>query len=580
MNHKYYRPPHRVRTVFLILLLFGICITASGCSSALADQVSQQTKRLFPSIIDPTETPFQPIPPTLTPSPSPSPTPEPVRELIVWYDPAIPARLFDQIQLPPDIRTSQTKEGSNLQIGAIQGNLREQVTWLYVIAAPYPTLADEISLDEITRAWRGESDDSFQGTLLMSEQTRAAFAARWGPNSNARVETVPADNLADRAWTDHSNWAILPLEDLTPQWKALRVDSMSLFDHGIDIEAYPLSIWFGISGEPDAIQLLSQKIDDEADLLPASNFDLNRMTILTMSGVTALARATGYKMDTLGTTYPGQDVRDWFLNADLAHISNEVSFNKDCPKANFYSTSTLFCSRPEYIELLDYLGIDIVELSGNHNNDWGRAAFSYSLDLYHERNLSYFAGGANLEEARQPLLVEHNGNRLAFIGCNPVGPTAAWATDEQPGAAPCKDYEWILAEIGRLRDEGYLPIVTFQYYEIYSHNPSDHQVNNFRAAVDAGAVIVSGSQAHFPQNMEFYNEAFIHYGLGNLFFDQMDNPVTGTRQEFVDRHIFYDGKHIQAELLTALLEDYARPRKMNEDERREFLSDIFQSAGW
>ena len=104
-------------------------------------------------------------------------------------------------------------------------------------------------------------------------------------------------------------------------------------------------------------------------LLPPGKPRPEQMTVLVMTGVTALARATGYKMDTLGTTYPGQDIRDWLLNADIAHISNEVSFNPDCPLANFLSTSTMFCSRPEYIELLDYIGADMVELSGNHNND-------------------------------------------------------------------------------------------------------------------------------------------------------------------------------------------------------------------
>ena len=80
--------------------------------------------------------------------------------------------------------------------------------------------------------------------------------------------------------------------------------------------------------------------------------------------------------------------------------------------------------------------------------------------------------------------------------------------------------------------------------------------------------------------MEFYQDSFIHYGLGNLFFDQMDIPVPGTRREFVDRHIFYDGRHIQTDLLTALLEDYARPRPMTQEERDQFLTDIFRSKGW
>jgi poly-gamma-glutamate synthesis protein (capsule biosynthesis protein) len=50
--------------------------------------------------------------------------------------------------------------------------------------------------------------------------------------------------------------------------------------------------------------------------------------------------------------------------------------------------------------------------------------------------------------------------------------------------------------------------------------------------------------------------AFIHYGLGNLFFDQMDSIAT--RQMFADRLIFYGGRHISAVLFTGLIEDFSR----------------------
>jgi hypothetical protein len=33
-------------------------------------------------------------------------------------------------------------------------------------------------------------------------------------------------------------------------------------------------------------------------------------------------------------------------------------------------------------------------------------------------------------------------------------------------------------------------------------------------------------------------------------------------------------------LKTAMLEDYARPRPMTEEERRQFLTDIFTAGGW
>ncbi|MEJ5201800.1 MAG: CapA family protein, partial [Anaerolineales bacterium] len=198
-----------------------------------------------------------------------------------------------------------------------------------------------------------------------------------------------------------------------------------------------------------------------------------------------------------------------------------------------------------------------------------------------------YGAGENLNAARSPLLIEHNGNRLAFLGCNLAGPPNIWATDEEFGVAPCQ-FETMKSQIQQLLSEGYLPIVTLQYFEYYVYKPTPAQQRDFEELAKAGAVIVSGSQGHYPQAMTFVGSHFVHYALGNLFFDQMymenpgalDMPVAGTRREFIDRHIFYDGKHIGTELLTALLEDFACPRPMTTEERKFLLEGIFAASGW
>src|SRR5204862_1605829 len=101
------------------------------------------------------------------------------------------------------------------------------------------------------------------------------------------------------------------------------------------------------------------------------------------------------------------------------------------------------------------------------------------------------------------------------------GPEPALATDTLPGAAPCGDYGWIVDEIGKLRAQGYQVIVTQQYNEYYTPRPTENQARDFKRLAQAGATIVSGSQAHYPQSMTFVGGSFVHYGLGNLFFDQM-----------------------------------------------------------
>jgi len=325
-------------------------------------------------------------------------------------------------------------------------------------------------------------------------------------------------------------------------------------------------------------------------MIHPTNRDPDKLTTLIMTGVTALVRATAHKMEVKGVLYPGEAIQEWLNEADLTHISNEVSFNEDCPFPNPNSRLLLFCSDPKYIELFEYIGADIIELTGNHNNDslyvYGKDVVPFTLDLYEERGMETFGGGRNLADAKSPLLITHNGNQLAFIGCNAPGPDIAWATEDRGGAAPCGDYQWMVDEIKRMRKEGVLPIATFQYYEDYYNFAESHHIKDFLRIAEAGAVIVNGSQAHRPKAMAFYQDTYIDYGLGNFFFDQMGiiddygNQILQTRWEKVQRHVFYDGKHLSTELLTAILDDFAQPRPMTLEERYLFLEEIFTASGW
>ncbi len=301
-----------------------------------------------------------------------------------------------------------------------------------------------------------------------------------------------------------------------------------------------------------------------------------------MTGVTAFVRATAYTMDKKGIIYPGMDIRNWLLQADITHISNEVPFFDKCPEPNPSQVGMVFCSDPRYMDLLNFVGADVIELTGNHFADYGPQAMINTLAMYKQNNMQYFGGGANLADAIKPLLMVNNGNKIAFIGCNSVDVgRAPTATNKRPGAAPC-DFPYLVKEIRQLHDQGYIVVSTFQFYETYDPKPLASQVQDFRMMADAGADIVQGSQAHLPQTMEFYNGAFIHYGLGNLFFDQMgdNSPNFPTRREFIDRHVFYNGSYISTELLTATLEDYSRPSPMTPAERAAFLSEYFSTSGW
>jgi poly-gamma-glutamate synthesis protein (capsule biosynthesis protein) len=530
---------------------------------------------------DVTATPTRTPRPTATPvPPTPTPTPTPAWPLTLYVAPEVPAGVRAALDQALTEEAGWFAAASDAALADVQvtvGNSEGTTlgTWVYALVAPFPTLTDGVAWTDVLAAWSGQPTGQafpFAGRpLLMDGRTQAALTVALGPAADGAVMVVPADELVDTAWADGASWGIVPFHELDPRLKVLRVDDVSVLDKGLAVNGYPLAVDLDAAGVERGVAKLTELLDP-----PLTNRDEEKMTVVVMTGVTALTRGTGQVMNRLGATFPAQDIGPWLRSADLTHISNEVSFTPDCPLVLPEGTM-VFCSREEYIGLLEAVGTDIVELTGNHNNDYGVGPNLHTLQLFRERGWRWFGGGEDLEDATRPLTVTVGPNRLAFLGCNAVGPQYGFATEDTPGAAPC-DWEAMASRVALLRAEGWLPIVTVQAYETYEYFPTPGQETAFRAIAEAGAVIVQGSQAHQPQGFDFASGAFVHYGLGNLFFDQMWSLAT--RQEFVDRHVFYDGRHISVELLTAMLEDYARPRPMTVAERRELLDATFSVSGW
>src|SRR5688500_1566715 len=540
---------------FVVFLIFVFLSTSCSTQATPAPQVIQEAR--------PTSTPNSSVE-IITSTPSPAG---------VQIGDSVPLGLREQIT-SVDLPASSSVHldiSSSVQSDSAQ----TKIQWIFTLVAPFPTVKDGVTFDELHLAWtEGTAPAPFSGIpLLMDQATLAAFTALWDAPAAEAVQVIPSDQLLDIAWTEISSWALIPFELLEPRWKVLTVDGQSPIRKGFDISSYPLAVSFTLQTS-DNLQPPS---------LPISNYDPSKLTTVILTGVTALVRATAYTMELKGATYPGEKIRDLMREADIAHVSNEIPFFTGCTFPKPDAGALVFCSDPKYMELLTDIGTDVVELTGNHFADRGAAGMLETIAIYNAHQLPYFGGGVDLQDSLKPALFEINGNKIAFIGCNKpdVGrfPTA---TDFQPGAAPC-DFSYLTQEINRLKAEGYVVISTFQWNERYDAMTSPTQRDDFRLMADSGASIVSGSQAHYAQAMEFRNGSFIHYGLGNLFFDQMGDQgwmPRGIRREFFDRYVIYDGRFISTELITALLEDYSRPRLMTEQERTGFLQEYFHYSGW
>ena len=506
--------------------------------------------------ISPTATHF--IPSTLTPTVEPD---------LVWLDPNLPRILGEQLGESGDLLIAESPEMAGTTLRMSDEN--PLVYWVLVAAAPFPTVQDGLPLAGLRSAWQGGDHPLSNGKpLLMSEEVQALLSLFWGDPALGAVEIIPPEDLSRQAWSRRPSLVILPFNELQPTWKVLKLDGMSPLQQEFDPEKYGLALPVSAVGtKPELFRGVE------------GNRDPEKMTSVVLTGVTALVRATAWTMEQKGINYPAADILDILVEADILHISNEVPFVRGCPYPDPGQVGLRFCSDSRYIELMETIGTDVVELTGDHFGDHGPGAMLYTLELYNQRGWPYYGGGSSRQDAQEPVLLEHNGNKIAFLGCNAKGGGYATAGVDYPGAVAC-DFPTMTNQIQGLLEEGYNPIATFQHFEYYTYQAQPNQVQDAHVLRDAGAVIVSGSQAHQPQGFEVQAGSFIHHGLGNLFFDQIYEIPPNTATAFIDRHIFYDGKYISTELLTIQFIDFARARPMTQIEREELLRIVFGASGW
>jgi poly-gamma-glutamate synthesis protein (capsule biosynthesis protein) len=442
----------------------------------------------------------------------------------------------------------------------------------FAVVAPFATITDDISLKDLQLRWQGLSDD---GPLLASSATVDLLKPVLGDGDAVMVKS---GDLISALEENPDALGILPFDQIDPRFKVLTVDGVDILDNHFDPAPYPLISMLHIRGKE--MGLLVPLLSDV--ITPTTNRDATALTTLIMTGVTAMSRGTADAIERNYLTYPAAVISDTLSAADITHVSNEVPFLEDCEVNNSANNLTL-CSHTSYLEVLKAIGTDIVGLSGNHVNDFGYEGARKSLTFYHDNHIPIYGSGFNIEEACQPLFWNHNGNTFAFVAVIAFGPESAWATEDLPGTCYYYDHkDEVLAMVKELAQKVDVVSVELQYLETYDPWPTDQQVTEFREVRDAGADLVTGVQSHVPQAWETYGAndpggpGTISFGLGNLFFDQMWSWETRTEQ--MARHTIYQGRVLNTEILTAVLEDYSQPRWATPDERAEILNRVFNAA--
>jgi poly-gamma-glutamate capsule biosynthesis protein CapA/YwtB (metallophosphatase superfamily) len=174
-----------------------------------------------------------------------------------------------------------------------------------------------------------------------------------------------------------------------------------------------------------------------------------------------------------------------------------------------------FRAPPAATELLQRLGVDAVTLANNHALDYGPDALLDTLEQLGSAGIVTVGAGPDQESARAPAVLEHDGFRLAVLGCADH-PAAYAAAAGRPGIAYGLD--WVADAIRAVDVDAVL--VTPHWGPNMVAQPLPAQRRAADALLDAGATLVAGHSAHVFQGVA----DSVLYDLGDFLDDYAVDP--------------------------------------------------------
>lgn len=282
---------------------------------------------------------------------------------------------------------------------------------------------------------------------------------------------------------------------------------------------------------------------------------------LMFGGDVMLSRTVNAKMVAYNNyLWPFEKIASTSAAADITVINLESPFLKNAdyrvPTGSFS-----FKADPKALAGLKLAGVDVVALANNHMLNAGRKGLSDTLALLKESGILTAGAGLNETEARQAVIVDKNGWKIAFLSYAYPQDNSV-ATVDRPGIATL-DKENLKTDIDAVRAEVDLVIVLMHAGTEYVSHPGEQQKMFARTAIEAGADAVIGHHPHWPQSWEIYQGKPVIYSLGNFVFDQMWSPETS--RGLLARLVFQPDHSGQAELIPIEIKDYGQAQLWPDD---------------
>lgn len=179
-----------------------------------------------------------------------------------------------------------------------------------------------------------------------------------------------------------------------------------------------------------------------------------------------------------------------------------------------------FRAPPAAVRALTYLGVTAVTVANNHALDFGATGLLDTIEHLRAAGIACVGAGADVDAARQPVVVTAGGLRVGLIGvtdhpaqfaASAASPGVAYAAldDELPG--------WLAKAIADTDADAV--VVTPHWGPNMTTAPPPHLRAAATQMVAAGADLVAGHSAHVFHGVQCLRRAAVLYDLGDFIDD-------------------------------------------------------------
>ncbi len=208
--------------------------------------------------------------------------------------------------------------------------------------------------------------------------------------------------------------------------------------------------------------------------------------------------------------------------ADLV-IGNLECAITDSPRPIRKAGPVLYSSSRSLDCLKDF---DALSLANNHIRDCGDEGVMTAMSSCNRRGIKTFGSGANIQEARKPLVLEVDNLKIGIISF--AEQEFNVATDSRPGACYLDLYD----DFDRIRElrknVDYLIILYHGGIEYFEY-PTPELKRKCRKMAKCGADLISCQHSHCIGTIEQYGDSTIVYGQGNSVFGYRPNNTSWNR---------------------------------------------------